>query len=402
MPESPEVPLLAAQVVAERTHLVIPSLPHWIEPTVEYLRQKAVLCGACHETRAGKLLVALMEAINNALIHGNLQLSSELKERGDDSFARALAERAADPAYADRMVDILVEYDGETCRWIITDEGQGFDVERVLSRCLSDDPELMLSSGRGILMMHSFLDEICYELGGRRLILALKRASGAEKRREARHPLHLPFRVAPLKADGTPDWSAATDAVSRDFSARGVALIQEGLAEGQRILIGITREGETIYVPAEVRHCRTIATGCVELGCEFAINAPPDPGAEVEAGRQLHGVQDAILDVLAHYQVPAPPQDERRAYPRVPFNQAASIEIEGRAEAIAGYARDLSKGGMAMITRVPVPLAPAVVSLPRARAVPLRVRARVVRCNRIQDGFHDVGLQFVRLEFEPK
>ena len=36
MQESSEAPIVAAQVVSERTHIVIPSLPHWIEPTVEY------------------------------------------------------------------------------------------------------------------------------------------------------------------------------------------------------------------------------------------------------------------------------------------------------------------------------------------------------------------------------
>src|SRR5256885_9800342 len=44
-----DIPLLPSHIVAERTHLAIPSLPHWIEPTVEFLRQKAVLGGACQE-----------------------------------------------------------------------------------------------------------------------------------------------------------------------------------------------------------------------------------------------------------------------------------------------------------------------------------------------------------------
>ena len=68
MADSTEIPLLPAHIVTERTHLVIPSLPHWIEPTVEFLRQKAVMAGACQETRSGKLLIALHEAITNAII----------------------------------------------------------------------------------------------------------------------------------------------------------------------------------------------------------------------------------------------------------------------------------------------------------------------------------------------
>jgi len=386
---------VAAQVVSERTRLVIPSVPHWIEPTVEFLRQKAVLSGACQETRAGKLMVALLEALSNAVIHGNLQLTSKLKEAGDDSFARALAERAADPVLSAREVDIVVDYDGERCRWIITDQGPGFDVEAVLARCLSDDPELMLASGRGILMMHSLLDGMRYDLGGRRLTLTLNQPSGTEKRRERRQPLQLPLQVVPLRPDGSPDLAAATPAVSQDLSQHGIALLQSELVEGQRIYIGIPRGGETLYVPAAVRHCRTIADGSVQLGCEFEVVAPP--AAPADAAEQLARVHEAVVDVLSQRQVAPLPADERRAHPRVLFTGEVTVACDEPADAITAYARDLSKGGMAIISRVQLPLRPVVISLPRDGGATLRIRARVVRCNRIQEGFFDVGLQFLRL-----
>src|SRR5439155_4922072 len=91
--------------------LCLPSRPDWIEACAEYLRQRAVLSGACQESRSGKLLVALHEAISNAIVHGNLELSSRLKELGDDTFAEALAQRASDPTFCDRVVDIVVDYE---------------------------------------------------------------------------------------------------------------------------------------------------------------------------------------------------------------------------------------------------------------------------------------------------
>src|SRR5258708_25893258 len=84
-----DTPVLSARVVAERSHLAIPSLPNWIEPTVEYLRQKAVLAGACQDTRSSKLLVALHEAVTNAVVHGNLRASSALNEQRNSAFADA-------------------------------------------------------------------------------------------------------------------------------------------------------------------------------------------------------------------------------------------------------------------------------------------------------------------------
>ena len=283
-------------------------------------------------------------------------------------------------------------------QWVITDEGRGFDVERVLERCLSDDPEVMLASGRGILMMFSLLDGIRYDLGGRRVILTLTRPSGTEKRRAPRVPVHLPFQVAPRNPDGSPDLSAASEAISHDFTRQGVALVQQGLVEGQQIFIGIPRGDQTIYVPAAVRHCRMIAAGCVQLGCEFDVSAAQVSPADLATAEQRDRMHEAIHDVLARYQAPTLPTDERRAHQRVVFTKVVTLEIAAQAGTITGYARDLSKGGMAIITREPVERRTAVVSLARDQAAALRIRARVVRCNKIQEGFHDVGLQFQRLD----
>src|SRR5450432_4128915 len=118
-------PILPEQIISERSRLVIPSMPKWIEPAVEFLRQKAVLGGACGETRSGKLMLALHEAVTNAVVHGNLEISSELKEQANNAFAEALAQRAADQSLSSRDVDIVIDFDGEVCHWMITDQGKG-------------------------------------------------------------------------------------------------------------------------------------------------------------------------------------------------------------------------------------------------------------------------------------
>src|SRR5438067_336356 len=210
--DTPDVP---STVVVEQTHLRLPSRPDWIEAVVEHLKVKAVLAGVCQESRANKLMVAMHEALSNSIIHGNLELASDLKERGDSSFAEALAVRMADPVLASRHVDLLIDYDGERCRWIISDQGKGFDVDRALARAASDDPEVMLASGRGILIMRSFLDDVRYEQGGRRIILTLLRASGAEKRQHDRQSFQQPLRIVPVRDDGSVDWEAAYEAVAR-------------------------------------------------------------------------------------------------------------------------------------------------------------------------------------------
>src|SRR4051812_26817240 len=106
-----DVPDPAGAVLADSCHLRIPSQPQWITPTVDYLAGRAVRCGAVPAARQTKLTIALHEALTNAIIHGNLNISSELKERGDDEFFRAVTERLADPAHATRVVDVRMDYD---------------------------------------------------------------------------------------------------------------------------------------------------------------------------------------------------------------------------------------------------------------------------------------------------
>jgi anti-sigma regulatory factor (Ser/Thr protein kinase) len=398
MPSRNDEPSLPAQVLQEGMHLAIPSLPHWIEPTAEYLKQKAILSGACKESRSGKLLVALHEALTNAVVHGNLEISSKLKERDDDAFAKALAERSANADLSDRAVDVRYEYDGETCLWTITDQGQGFDVDTVLKRCLSDDPEVMLASGRGILMMHSFLDGVQFELGGRRVLLSMQRLSADEKRNDPRVPVHLPLHVAPIRADGSVDWSAAYDAVSRNVSQNGLALLQDQLTQGQRVLIGITVAGQLQYVPAEIRHTRPMGSKGIELGCEFVTQGLSNEQDAAAQPEQVRNVQQVIAEILEKLHAPELPGHERRGHPRVSFNRPVDVYVEGLSAPLVGYARDLSKGGMSLITQNALADVVIVGFVPKDGRPELRIRARVVRCAKIQQGFFDVGVQFLRLE----
>jgi anti-sigma regulatory factor (Ser/Thr protein kinase) len=394
-------PDFAGHVQSEKSHFRLPSKPHWIEPAVEFLTKKAILCGACEESRSGKLLLVLQEALANAMIHGNLELSSELKEAGDSSFAEALARRAADPRLAGRCVDVLFDYDGGRCRWTITDEGPGFDFASFLRRLESDESENLLASGRGILIMKSFMDELKYQDGGRRLVLTLYRQSGEEKRRQPRVDVVRPVRVAPIRADGSVDWDAAHEAVSLNFSESGMGLLQERLVSTERIIIGLFANNQPIYVPAEVRHCRQLGANIVELGCRFELGGPPPelPQAQAPELDSLQAAaQQAVAELLDARQARPAGYDGRRAHPRVVYNERIEILRPGGLEPLVGYARDLSRSGIAFITTMQLPMDVRLVMLPRQPGPALGVHSQIVRCNKITEGFYDVGARFLSLE----
>jgi anti-sigma regulatory factor (Ser/Thr protein kinase) len=383
-------PHLPSALVCDHFELEIPSRPEWIVSTIEYLEQRAILAGACHMSRLPKLGMALHEALTNAVVHGNLEVSSDLKERSDDAFAEALAERAADPAYSNRLVTIEVRADAHGCTWTLTDEGPGFDVEKV-ARIHDEGPDgQLLTTGRGILLMKALLDEVRFEAGGRRVSLSLKAASSAEKRRHQRVKLQETVRVAPVRPDGSVDWAAAHDAVASNVSASGIGLLQTRLASSGRVLIGMDWGGQLVYLPAEVRNCRT-AGGIVEIGCRFQPG-----GMEASAGMSA-AVSQAIDDLLEQIESRQLPLDERRVHRRVPYTSRIGIAGGPGTEPTFGFARDLSRSGISFLTTGPVAIGSRTLTLPQKDGSSVKVRAEVLRCVPLVSGVFDVGARFVDL-----
>lgn len=144
-------------------------------------------------TRENHFCMALEEALNNAFFHGNLELCSDLKEDGSSRFIDLAAERELRVPWGLRHV-LVTELVSPFGLWItIRDEGRGFNVQAALDRC--NDPEMLLASGRGLLMMRGFSDELFFNDDGnevnlvlyghgqdRELPLGTRQSAGAERR----------------------------------------------------------------------------------------------------------------------------------------------------------------------------------------------------------------------------
>jgi anti-sigma regulatory factor (Ser/Thr protein kinase) len=117
--------------------------------------------------------VALEEALLNALIHGNLEVSSTLREADDDAFERLIAIRQADSRYNNRLVTVEMSGSRDAMSWRIADEGPGFNVARLPDPRASD--RLGLQSGRGVLMMRAFMDEVVYNARGNEVTMVKRR-----------------------------------------------------------------------------------------------------------------------------------------------------------------------------------------------------------------------------------
>ncbi len=384
--------------------LRIPSRLEWVGKASEFLRHRAEQCGVCDSTRGDNLLLVLFEALTNAIVHGNLGISSKLKELADDAFARTLAQRSADPAYSDREVTVLFNYDGQRCEISVSDEGDGFDWQQwfALANAETDEDAApsLAPSGRGLIIMRAFVDELTYRNGGREAVITLRPPGHVECRLAPRKAWSRQVRVAPLDDRGQPDWQSAWTALSRDVSETGLALMQSRGHTARRVLVELEEDGRTVYVPAEVCRVTPLDGGLVTLGCRFSAAS-----ANGAAGRPDAATDAVIGQVLDRIEQQAG-LHTRRSQPRVSYTAQIQVRVsegsgdgDGARAARPAFSRDLSRGGMAFITAFDLrPGAMVELTLPAAAAdgAPApAIRAQVVRCQKVTAGVFDVGCRFI-------
>lgn len=120
--------------------------------------------------------VGIHEALVNAIVHGNLEVSSDLKSGGWEEYHQAIFTRRQTTPYSTRRVTVTMR--GERKRVFsirIADEGPGFDIN-----CLPDpnDPDIWEKpSGRGLILIRSFFDEVVHNPTGNQITLTKRHAA---------------------------------------------------------------------------------------------------------------------------------------------------------------------------------------------------------------------------------
>ncbi len=113
----------------------------------------------CDDAGLLQIGVALREALVNAIHHGNLELSSALREIDGGKPYDELAERRLSVApYKDRRVTVTAVLTRREVRYVIADEGPGFDPSALPEP--ADASQIEDVSGRGLLLIHTFMDEV--------------------------------------------------------------------------------------------------------------------------------------------------------------------------------------------------------------------------------------------------
>jgi anti-sigma regulatory factor (Ser/Thr protein kinase) len=116
-----------------------------------------------------RVAIALQESLANALYHGNLECSSDLRQVDERVFFRLADERRALEPYRFRQIHLETRIDRCEFQVVIRDEGPGFDVA---SLDKTFDPEdLTRVGGRGMILIRSFFDDVIHNETGNQITL---------------------------------------------------------------------------------------------------------------------------------------------------------------------------------------------------------------------------------------
>lgn len=137
-----------------------------IPALVAHLQQELQQMCICDERDLVRVGTALHEALVNAIEHGNLELTSEQRQQ---NYERLVEQRRQQLPYCARQVQVQVQVSPGQATYIIRDEGPGFDPGAVPDPLEPENLEKL--SGRGLLLIRSFMDDVQFNERGNQITL---------------------------------------------------------------------------------------------------------------------------------------------------------------------------------------------------------------------------------------
>ena len=149
-----------------------------IPPLLELAQRMMGCMELCDPAECLQVCVALEHAILNAMYHGNLELAGAYREvSSTDSTDHGMSSLAEQSPHKDRRVRVAVWISRDEAKFVVQDEGSGFDVKEMTEMGLSTP--LHGESGRGLFLMWAFTDKVSFNETGNTVTL-VKRRAGSE------------------------------------------------------------------------------------------------------------------------------------------------------------------------------------------------------------------------------
>jgi DNA-binding response OmpR family regulator len=166
----------AQRLTMTRSRFVLGVDSALLPPLIGRLQNNMRRLNLFDETEQTRISMALREALANAVEHGNLEASSKLREDDETVYHRLLAERRQQSPYRERRVFVTAEETRDGVTYTIRDEGPGFNPANLPDP--TDPANLERVSGRGLLLIHAFMDEVRHNSTGNEITM-VKRVPAA-------------------------------------------------------------------------------------------------------------------------------------------------------------------------------------------------------------------------------
>ena len=123
--------------------------------------------------------MAIDEALLNAMHHGNLEVSSELRDSDNEQdYYETIRDRKQKSPYCHRRVRVEAEFSDQHICVQISDDGNGFDISSIADP--TNESNLHRVSGRGLFLIRSFMDQVSHNQAGNQITMCKIRKADAE------------------------------------------------------------------------------------------------------------------------------------------------------------------------------------------------------------------------------
>jgi DNA-binding response OmpR family regulator len=161
-------------VSARTTTLAFLGHPSALARIVAWLGRELTWIYPGYDLPLPEIKLALYETLANAVEHGNLGITYDLKTQAMEQaggMEELIRRRLADPVLGSRRVHVNVEYLADRVIYRIRDEGEGFDPQTLHDKPLGDTTAL---HGRGIALVRHYMDEVAWNPIGTEICMVHK------------------------------------------------------------------------------------------------------------------------------------------------------------------------------------------------------------------------------------
>lgn len=165
-------PQLMHRLEYSNCQFVLGNDPSQITAVVAHLQRMLRCLPLQDESERIRVGLALEAALSNALYHGNMDASRD-QPRPDEATRMAIfRERWNQKPWCDRRITLTAEISRQKARFVVKDEGNGFDTTKIDTSMITLDTE----GGRGLPLMFTIMDFVGFNKVGNEVTLIRNRA----------------------------------------------------------------------------------------------------------------------------------------------------------------------------------------------------------------------------------